>query len=135
MDTTTAVCVHHIYTRFVFEICVTLNPGGDARDEVMKGHEGNTAVATAYICWRKHGQRGSKTEVPSDYYYLVRALCHARMFSDFLSTINIVDYTLNIIVLVHLWVGGEGPIIEWPYHGRESSEKRLSFRGHGISNI
>ena len=36
-----------------------------------KGHEGNTAVVvTAYLCWRKHGQRNSRTGgFPVDYYY------------------------------------------------------------------
>ena len=36
-----------------------------------KGHKGNTAVVTAYLCWRKHGQRNSRTGVPGDYYYLL----------------------------------------------------------------
>ena len=35
-----------------------------------KGHEGDTAVVTAYLFWRKHGQRNSRTGgVPADYYY------------------------------------------------------------------
>ena len=37
--------------------------------QVEKGHAGNTAVATAYLCWVKHGQRSSRTGVPADYYY------------------------------------------------------------------
>ena len=38
-----------------------------------KGHEGNTAVVvgTAYLCWRKHGQRSRTTGVPAHYYYLL----------------------------------------------------------------
>ena len=35
-----------------------------------KGHEGNTAVVvTAYLCWRKHGQRNSRTGGFPVYYY------------------------------------------------------------------
>ena len=37
--------------------------------QVEKGHAGNTAVATAYLCWVKHGRRSSRTGVPVDYYY------------------------------------------------------------------
>ena len=37
--------------------------------QVEKGHAGNTAVATAYLCWVKHGHRRSRTGVPADYYY------------------------------------------------------------------
>ena len=36
--------------------------------QVEKGHAGNTAVATAYLCWVKHGHRSSRTGVPADYY-------------------------------------------------------------------
>ena len=35
--------------------------------QVEKGHEGNITVATAYICWVKHGHRSSRTGVPADY--------------------------------------------------------------------
>ena len=37
--------------------------------QVVHGHAGNTAVATAYLCWVKHGNRNSRTGVPVDYYY------------------------------------------------------------------
>ena len=37
--------------------------------QVENGHAGNTAVATAYLCWVKHGNRNSRTGVPVDYYY------------------------------------------------------------------
>ena len=40
-------------------------PGVTQVDE--KGHDGNTALVTAYLCWRKHGQRNSKTRVPANY--------------------------------------------------------------------
>ena len=59
----------HSNTRFPSGMCVTWNPPGVTQvDE--KGHEGNTAVVTAYLCWRKHGQRNSRAGgVPADYYY------------------------------------------------------------------
>ena len=39
---------------------------------------------------------------------------------------------LNIVVLVQLWVAGEGPTIEWSHLPRKIvREKRLSFRSHG----
>ena len=37
--------------------------------QVENGHAGNTAVATAYLCWVKHGHRSSRTGVPADYYH------------------------------------------------------------------
>ena len=49
-------------------------PGVTQIDE--KGHEGNTSVVTAYLCWRKHGQRNSRTGVPAHYYYLLWTLYH-----------------------------------------------------------
>ena len=51
-------------------------PGVTQVDE--KGHEGNTAVVTAYLCWRKHGQRNSRTGVLADYYYTLRRLYYTR---------------------------------------------------------
>ena len=33
-----------------------------------KGHEGNTPAVTAYLCWRKHGQRNSRTGFPAGYF-------------------------------------------------------------------
>ena len=37
-----------------------------------------------------------------------------------------------MIILVQLWVAGEGPTIEWSYLQRKIvREKRLSFRDHG----
>ena len=37
-----------------------------------------------------------------------------------------------MILLVQLWVAGEGPTIEWSYLPRKIvREKKLSFRGHG----
>ena len=45
-------------------------PGVTQVDE--NGHEGNTAVVTAYcLCWRKGGQISSRTGVPADCYYLL----------------------------------------------------------------
>ena len=38
--------------------------------QVENGHAGSTAVATAYFCWVKHGNRSSRSGVPTDYYYL-----------------------------------------------------------------
>ena len=38
--------------------------------QVENRHAGSTAVATAYLCWIKHGHRSSRTGVPADYYYL-----------------------------------------------------------------
>ena len=41
-------------------------------------------------------------------------------------------FTLNTIMLVQLWVAGEGPTVEWSYLPRKIvREKRPSFRGHG----
>ena len=72
-----------------------------------KGHEGNTAVVTVYLCWRKRGQRNSRTGVPADHYYLLLTLYHIGTAI----LLSIVIY-LNIIVRVQLWVAGEGPTIE-----------------------
>ena len=55
------------------------SPSGCVRREVPgvtqvdeKGHEGNTAVVTAHLGWRKHGHRNSRTGVAADsYYYLL----------------------------------------------------------------
>ena len=41
-----------------------------------RGHEYNTAVVTAYLCWRKHGQRNSRIGVPAHYNDLFWALYH-----------------------------------------------------------
>ena len=51
-------------------MCVTRNPGGDVEAD-EKGHEGNTAVVTAYLCWREHGQSNGRTRNPAVYYYLL----------------------------------------------------------------
>ena len=48
------------------DVCRSEIPGVT---QVEKGHAGNTAVATAYLCWVKHGNRSSRTGVPADYYY------------------------------------------------------------------
>ena len=68
----TADVFHFLYwhiTRFSFGMCVTWIPGVTQVDE--KGHEGNTAVVTAYLCWRKHDQRNGRTGgVPVDYVLL-----------------------------------------------------------------
>ena len=37
--------------------------------QVVKGHAGNTAVATVYLRWVQHGQINSRTGVPAGYYY------------------------------------------------------------------
>ena len=45
---------YNIYTRFPFRMGVRREiPGVTQVDE--KGHEGNTAVVTAYIYWTKNG--------------------------------------------------------------------------------
>ena len=50
------------YIYIVIQYSVQGSPSGCVRREIPgvtqvdeKGHEGNTAVVTAYICWRKHG--------------------------------------------------------------------------------
>ena len=44
-----------------------------------KGHEGNAAVVTAYLCWRRqHGPRNSRIGVRADYYVLRTLLYHSR---------------------------------------------------------
>ena len=47
---------------------------------VEKGHKGNSAVETAFLCRGKHDQRDSKTGVSADYeyYYLLWTLYHTR---------------------------------------------------------
>ena len=110
-------------------------PSGCVRREIPrvtqvdeKGHEGNTAVATAYLCWRKHGQRDNRPGVFDDYYYWLWTLHYTRT-SILLSTVL---FPLDIIILAKLWVAGEGPTIEWSYLPRKIvREKRPSFRGHG----
>ena len=64
-------------------ICVQGSPSGCVWREILgvtqvdeKGHEGNTAVVTAYLRWRKHGERNSRTRVPAGYYYLLWTLYH-----------------------------------------------------------
>ena len=54
---------------FAYYTYIECSPSGCVRHEIPgvtqvdeKGHEGNTAVVTAHLCWRKHGQRNSKTE-------------------------------------------------------------------------
>ena len=39
--------------------------------QVEKGHAGNTAVATAYFCWVKHGHRSTGTGVRADFVLLL----------------------------------------------------------------
>ena len=43
-----------------------------------KGYKGNTAVVTAYLSWRKHGDTNSRTEVPTDYHYSLATFYHTR---------------------------------------------------------
>ena len=43
--------------------------------QVEKGHGGNTAAATAYLCWVKHGHRSSRTGVPADYLIFALNIC------------------------------------------------------------
>ena len=40
--------------------------------------------------------------------------------------LSIILFTLKIIILVQLWVAGEGPTIEWPHLPRKIVRKRLS---------
>ena len=49
------------------DVCVLRNIPGVK--QVEKRHAGNTAVATAYLCRVKHGQRNSRTGAPDDYYH------------------------------------------------------------------
>ena len=55
-------------------IYIQISPSGcglreiSGMTQVEKGHAGNEAVATAYLCWVKHGHGSSKTGVPADYY-------------------------------------------------------------------
>ena len=49
------------------DVCSSEIPGVT---QVENGHAGNTAVATAYLCWAKHGHGSSRTGVPADYYLL-----------------------------------------------------------------
>ena len=62
----------YVYTRFLFGIYQV--PWYVLREipgvTQVKGHADITAVATAYLCWVKHGHRSSRTGVPADYYYL-----------------------------------------------------------------
>ena len=62
------------------------------------------------------------TGVPVDChrYYLLRTLYHTRRTATLLSTIIYqVLFTLNINILVQLWVAGEGPTMEWSYLRRK----------------
>ena len=55
-------------------------PGMTQVDE--KGREGNTAIVTAYLCWRKHGQRQQD-----------RSSCWLLLF-----TLNIISYSYIILL-------------------------------------
>ena len=90
----------------------------------LKGHEGNKAVATAYLCWRKRGQRNRSScwllfIIHWTLNILVQQSCWVPLF------------TLSIITLVQLFVGGR-----WRTNHRvvifsTCVRKGLSFRGHG----
>ena len=57
-------------------MCVTWSepPGLTQVDE--KGHKGNTANATPYLCWRKHGQRNGRTPFSSFFsIFLLFSVC------------------------------------------------------------
>ena len=70
-----------------------------------KGHEGNTAVVvTAYLCWRKHGQRNSRTGgAPVDYYhtYFEHYYKIKRYSSCRYSVRQLIDVTVVRRVCVH----------------------------------
>ena len=59
----------YITQRFPFGMCLTLIPGVTQDDE--KGHEGDTAIVTAYLCLWTHGQRERTTGVSADYSTIV----------------------------------------------------------------
>ena len=51
---------------------------------------------------------------------------------EFLLTIIYFELYYTTVLIVQLWVAGEGPTIEWSYIPRKTvREKRLSFRDHG----
>ena len=60
---------------YVYTWYVQGSPSGCALREipgvtqVEKGHAGDTAVDTDYLCWVKHDHRSSRTRVPADYCY------------------------------------------------------------------
>ena len=53
----------HVVTQDAPSGCVRRETPGVTQVD-GKGHAGNTAVATAYLCWVKHGHRSSRTGVP-----------------------------------------------------------------------
>ena len=59
----------HVYKFPLRDVCYVKIPGLTQVDE--KGHQSNTAVATAYLCWVENGQRKSRTGVPVDHCYLL----------------------------------------------------------------
>ena len=78
-----------------------------------KGHEGKTDVVTAYLRWRKHGQRNTWTGDPADYYQGIIYLVHYIILVQYSNPAEYFTqvFTLNIVILVQLWVAGEG--LEW----------------------
>ena len=66
-----------------------------------KGHEGNTAVVTAYLCGRKHGQGKSRLGVPADYYNILFTL----NFISY-SYSNHAEYYYLLSTLLYSYSGG-----------------------------
>ena len=88
-----------------------------------KGHEGNTAVVIAYLYWTNHGQRNSRTGARA-HYYQVLFTSNTLLYSysnpaEYYQVLRSILFTLTTIMLVQLWIAGEGPAIEWSYLPRK----------------
>ena len=72
------------------------------------------------------GQEILLTTIDTWYFYFERIILAQQSCRVLLFTFE------HYILLVQMWVAGEGPTIEWSYLPRKiAREKRTSFRGHG----
>ena len=69
----------YYHTRFPVGMVRREIPGVTQVDE--KGHEGNTAVITAYLCWGKHGRRNNRMGVSADHYLIEHYQVHCTRIS------------------------------------------------------
>ena len=103
-------------TRFPFGLCVTWNPGGDASwwKGTRRWYSSSHSLFILEETWSKRQQDRSSC-------WLLLMFCTLNNVSH--SCSNPAEYypwfTLNIIILVQLWVAGEGPTIEWSYLPRK----------------
>ena len=108
-----------------FYICIQGSPSRGVWREIPgvmlvdeNGHEGNSSSHSLFLLEKT---RPKKQQDRSSEHYTILAQQSCWVLTVF--------FTLNIIILVQLWVAGEFPTIEWSYLPRKIvREKRLSLR-------